>query len=54
MKMSIFVETKISYTKHLEIVTGKKLQVLKLTGAKPFVANHHKNIVLNENNKNSF
>ena len=32
MKMSIFVETKISYTKHLEIVTGKKLQVLKLIG----------------------
>ena len=26
MKMSIFVETKISYTKHLEIVTGKKLE----------------------------
>ena len=38
MKMSIFDETNISYTKHLDIVTGKKLQVLKL----------------NENNKNSF
>ena len=27
MKMSIFDETNISYTKHLDIVTGKKLQV---------------------------
>ena len=34
MKMSIFDETNISYTKHLDIVTGKKLQVIKYTGAK--------------------
>ena len=29
MKMSIFDETNISYIKHLDIVTGKKLQGLK-------------------------
>ena len=29
MNMSIFDESNISYTKHLDILTGKKLQVLK-------------------------